>query len=866
MRSKDPTRQRTADVTTNHEAQSRSDQPEPRDTREQQCAVRHLRGPVCVVAGAGTGKTKTLCDRILFLIKDCQLDPGKILVTTFTRKATAQLYQRTYEQLGEMANRLRITTIDAFVSDLAMEAANRGAMPRRRLIGEAESRVLLLEAAWEAFGQKRCAVPGWSDSPMSRTKWASGMDRVGLVGLLEDALRLEVAEKGEKSKLERQLRRKLREKEEAAYLQFSPIPSFRELRASIKHYLAKLDKLGVRDYDLLSREFLHLLRRRRDLARELGSTFSAILVDEFQDTSRTQAEILLHIAGRGKNLWVVGDPCQQIYEWRGAAPANIQWFVRKTRARRYYLTANWRSTQPILDSAYTFLRRRVPKLATQGMLKRLQSRRGVHEPHPVYSGNLDQALCFVRQLLDQDSSIVAGDIAILSRKLDKTTISCITEKAEAYGLNVQLYSSRADRTMERIIGDPPFWKPGTALENLYAHSAVCHLVSQALRVCDFSTLRDLRPLAIAVDATDGWLSPASLTLREAWPALKKTQDREIDVTSAVQNRRDAIQVMTIHAAKGLEFPIVLLMKIGKSFPSKLDEEARLAYVGATRARDVLVLVHIKDRPRDLLAEFGEDVRPLRRNRREPPKESPRAPAVLSTPPIIAATHLDLYEECPLKFAAFHEGRYLSKWSVPQSIGVRMHKALELLLREGVQDDLGTVDAILQAGIREGDAPFRKLSAKIIERMKKAFRLLASSLASRNAVLVEHRYRYLQGTSGQVDGVIDAVLEEPGGMVLKEWKTSSDIARVRKRQYELQARSGALGLLAQGTLKLKAVEIVPVMRPEQTMTFHVDGPFVQETQKALDGVFKVMRDRSYQPQRGPHCSSCQLKPHCPAWKQ
>lgn len=845
-------------------------------TQEQLKAVSHRKGPACVIAGAGTGKTFALIERIAFLVNQEGLPPDRLLITTFTRKATAELYERTYEHehLGEKAHRLRISTIDALVWDLSREAMHRGLMPSAQLIDEARQRLLLLHCFREGIFYK-------TPRPINTNEFTllneNEVNRTRIIDLLELYIRAERADGQEKNVINKAIRSK--EGRLFRWLMAQDIIAclgcydFRvELRKIVPMYLDKIRELHATDYDLLTRDFLKCLRSDKKLAKEFASHYDSILVDEFQDTSRVQGEILLLLAGKRRNIWVVGDPCQQIYEWRGAGPENLLWFVKQTRAKKYYLTDNWRSTQPVLDGAYSFLKARIPSLRRNGMLKPLKSRRnaGSNSTHPIYSAKLKQALSFIKRYLAANPNIKPSDIAILSHKLVKKTAEQIENKARDYGLQVQFHSSRADRAMERTIVNPPQWRPGNVLKKLYQHPKIRSVIASSLRTKDFSDLRMIRPLATAADAVDSTVPAKAFTFREAWPVLKKTQDREVSVTPAVVSRDDAIQVMTIHAAKGLEFPVVLLMTIGKSFPNDSDKEAsRLVYVGATRARDLLIIVHTdKPKPEKILQKFGPHVVAIRHDRNTSLNPSIVAPTILQTPPIIAASHLDFYEQCPLKFAAYHEGRLLPQWSVPQSIGSRMHKALEYFLRADMPESLNKRQDCFDRGLRDGDSSLRALPPQSLNKMKTPYKKIITNIAKEAQIvlMVEQRYRYIHGTSGQVEGVIDALVQGRNGIsILKEWKTAAEITPDKRRQYELQARAGALGLASQNRYPIHRVDVVPVFDLKNGRSMNYDSAFVDQTRDMLDHVFKDLRDRKYEPRRGKHCSNaCLLKRQCPAW--
>ena len=835
-------------------------------TEEQVSAARHKKGPACVIAGAGTGKTRTLTERICFLIENLSIEPNRILVATFTNKSTADLYNKVLQRLGKATHRIRISTIDSLIWDLAQSAISQKLMLPTRLVGDAHQRILLLESAWATFGKRGSSV--------GKEWWTENADKAGLVNLIELCVRAELGASGEKKAAWNLVRTRLRELEGAPYI-WLHLSTIQQLKGTVKLYFDKLHALGATDYDLLSRSFLRCLRQHKRLRDELASQFEAILVDEFQDTSSVQAEILLILSGRRRNIWVVGDQCQQIYEWRGAGSDNLIQFLKKTKAKKYYLTGNWRSTQPILDAAFSFLHRRVPDLKRTGMLKRLHSLRATHSDQPsaepVYIARLERALGCVRDLLDSRQDLRPCDVAILSRKLDRRTVEEIHDKAERSGLAVQFLSSRADHAMEQVLGIPPAFKPGRALDSLYSHYKVKKRVARSLRKREFDMLRTLRPLATVAEALD--TTSRAFTLKEAWPALKKTQDREVSVTPAVVSRPNAIQVMTIHAAKGLEFPIVLLMKLGKggkkSFPNpKSSEDSRLVYVGATRARDLFILVHIpKPKPMLTLSAFGTGCVSLRQHQGDNLSSGIQSPAISPPPPVVAATHLDYYEQCPLKFAAYHEGRYLPKWSPAQSMGSRMHKSIEHYLKAGVPRDKQIIAQCFRDGFRHGDSPLRKLSSKTEDRMKHGYQKIVKHIQATSAQIlaVEQRYRYVQGRSGQVEGVIDAVIEQHDGIVaLKEWKASSGVKPERERQYQLQARVGAMAMTVQGSMPIQLIEIVPILRPEKTISMRYDESVVDESCQMLEQVFKDLRDRNYEPKKGKHCDQCDFKPECPAW--
>jgi DNA helicase II / ATP-dependent DNA helicase PcrA len=891
-------------------------------TEEQKKAVTHRKGPACVIAGAGTGKTSALTARIDYLIKNLRVDPSKIAITTFTRKATAELYERVHKDVGEKAQKVQITTIDALIYDLAKEAMQDGLMPTRRLVGEANQKLLLLQAAWESFGQGISKNAGALDYGVKlqalqetfgesrsifcdRRRWASCIKELRLMRVFEDAVYMELANERDKSSFQKKIYEKLSrtyDLRDRKGIDFSfRMPSFEDVKKSVGRYFQLQNEMGVIDYALLTKNLFDCLAKNERFRKKVSSKINWLLVDEFQDTSADQFNLLLLLAGKKKNIWVVGDPCQQIYEWRGAAADNFPRFVKRTKAKTYRLTENWRSTQPILDSAYKFLSKHAKELKKKKLLAPLKSARGepqnresFHnkvenssgknevvkvisarqrlENHPVYSAKIESGFRFIKFLLDSNPHLKPSDIAILSRSLNGQIIGQLKKYAERFNLKLQFYSSDVKKTIESTIQFLPRWKAGSVLKSLYRHPLVTKILKDDLKNLNFENMRTIRALASVADAVDSTLNPTSFTFDETLAAIEKVHESEVAVTSAVSEEKSAIQVMTVHAAKGLEFPVVLLMRLSNdgqfSFPSSSDNESyRLVYVGATRARDCLILGHTIKRPERVLNSFGKNIRRAIPGYTVGTSHIIEAPAVKTKVPLIAATHLDIYSQCPLKFGAYHEGRFLPKWTQNQSIGARMHKALEYYLRKNMPSSQEQITECFMNGLKDGDSPVRTIKQKDKDDLKKAYFSLAQKInrESLKPVVVEHRYRYMHEKSGQIEGVVDAIFEkENGDSVLKEWKTNKEIPTDKIKQYGLQVRAGALGICAKGEIALKKAEIVPVFDPRNSINFNVDTKFFDESKGMIDKIFKDITDRSYKPIKGIHCRSCNLKICCPAW--
>jgi CRISPR/Cas system-associated exonuclease Cas4 (RecB family) len=280
-----------------------------------------------------------------------------------------------------------------------------------------------------------------------------------------------------------------------------------------------------------------------------------------------------------------------------------------------------------------------------------------------------------------------------------------------------------------------------------------------------------------------------------------------------------------------------------------------------------MLVHTNDKPTETLNAFGNRLLPIPKNLQTTLTSlvSPKLP--ISVPPLIAATHLDLYEQCRLRFAAYHEGRFLPQWTIQQSMGSRIHKSLEYYLRADMPKDVDVINQCFNDGFRDGDSPLRKLPMAVVKKMKFGYQNMVKEISANfvQVLGVEKRYRYLHGHLGQIEGIVDAILKaKDGRTVLCEWKSSHQTAGAKKRQYQLQARAGALGLKALQSIPIDKIQIVPIFNPKARLTFSRNRDFDRHSKEMLDKVFTDLKDPTCEPRKGSHCKECELRRNCPAW--
>ncbi|MEN9407299.1 MAG: hypothetical protein RLZZ455_515 [Candidatus Parcubacteria bacterium] len=339
---------------------------------EQKAAVEHGEGPLLIIAGAGTGKTTVITERIKYLILKKDIPPSNLLALTFTEKAASEMETRIDQILPYGYTQMWIQTFHGFCDRiLRTEAIQIGLTPQYTLMSETES-LLFLRTHLFQFDLSYFRPLG---NPM---KFLQGLlshfsrlkdDDISPAQYMEFAKRLaeDFSHSKETDETEREIQR-------------LDVEKTLELAKAFHTYEDLKSKEGVMDFSDLIGNTLKLFRTRPNILASYQRKFQYILVDEFQDTNFAQNEMAILLAGKKENITTVGDDDQSIYRWRGAAIANmLQFKAHFPKSTIITLTKNYRSSQIILDAAYTMIQHNNPdRLEVKEKInKKLTGARGI---------------------------------------------------------------------------------------------------------------------------------------------------------------------------------------------------------------------------------------------------------------------------------------------------------------------------------------------------------------------------------------------------------------------------------------------------------------------------------------------------------
>ncbi len=553
----------------------------------QQDAVKATEGPVLILAGAGSGKTRVLTYKVAYLISEKKIPPENILCLTFTNKASMEMIERIKKLVGNLPTQPTMGTFHSFCAKiLRRDGGIIGLSPYFAIYDEGDS----LDAIKEAMNNLN--IPIQKTSPSSVRATISGAKNE-LISSLE-------------------------------YPQYAR-GFFQETVAKIYiEYQKILEKNQAVDFDDLLLKTINLFQTDPATLVRYSVQFKYILIDEYQDTNPTQYLISKYLANRHKNICVVGDASQSIYRFRGADFRNIVNFQKDySDTKVFNLEQNYRSTQTILDAAHSV----ISKNRSHPILKLWTQKSGGEKIQVVEVRNEIEEALFILSQIDQShlsdyvilyrtnaqsraleeqflkSGIpyrLVGGVSFYQRKEIKDVISylrLLQNPTDTVALK------RAEK-----IGKGRLTKVLEFAQNNTGSLTTLELLDKILQITGYldylddkteeglgriENVKELRSVAEEFPSLPEFLE--NVALMEAGDNPKH---RKKDGASS------AVTLMTLHNAKGLEFPIVFIVGMEEGLfphsrsmldPQELEEERRLMYVGITRAKEKLYLTYTRQR-------------------------------------------------------------------------------------------------------------------------------------------------------------------------------------------------------------------------------------------------------------------------------
>lgn len=566
--------------------------------RDQQQAVIATDGPVLILAGAGSGKTRVLTYKVAYLIFEKHVDPTRILMVTFTNKAAGEMRDRIKKLLtenGQLVTDLPLMgTFHAICAKILRRDGKHIGIPINFTIYDEQDQLdIVKEVMKEADISTKDFKPHAILTTISEAKNE-------LIGPLE-------------------------------YPQFAR-GYFQETVARVYLlYQKKLIESSALDFDDLLSKTVELFTKHPDVLGTYQEQFLYLLVDEYQDTNHAQYMLTTQLSNRHRNITVVGDASQSIYRFRGADFRNITNFKHDFKdVKEFHLEQNYRSSQSILDAATGVISKNTShpilklwtdkKAGDQIVLYEartehdeasfvittiLQANRPYTEHAILYRTNAQSRVLEEAFLHAGIPYVLVGGTRFYDRKEIKDVLAYLKilanpkdmvsyrrmEKVGVGRLKKFLTFSQTVKTDAKLISFSTLELMDKVLDTTkYLELYDANVEEEAYRL---ENIKELRSVATEFPVLSEFLETVSL-LEEKY-SKKTSQDNK---------KRDAVTMMTLHAAKGLEFPIVYMVGMEEGlFPhsrslmdrDELEEERRLCYVGVTRAKERLYLTYANRR-------------------------------------------------------------------------------------------------------------------------------------------------------------------------------------------------------------------------------------------------------------------------------
>lgn len=966
--------------------------------QEQKKAVENHQGPLLVIAGAGTGKTTIIVEKIKYLLKNNLAKPEEILTLTFTEKAAFEMETRVDEALPYGVYNLTIATFHAFADSILKEKGEEIGLPLNfKLMTEAEA-IIFLKKNLFLFDLNYYRPLG---NPNKFLKV-----------LLDHFSRLRDEDIDEKTYLEFVKKNKFPNREEKE--------KYLELARAYQLYQKIKIKEGVLDFADLVFFVLNLFRQRPNILKEYQKQYRYILIDEFQDTNLIQYQLIKLLAPAGKNpfLTVVGDDNQSIYKFRGASISNILNFMKDyPKAKVVALIKNFRSNQTILDAAYRLIKYNDPYTleASLKINKRLiaQNKDNPHAIELFIGQNLSEETDFVvKKIKDLTKNRYQySDCAILIRANNHAEpfINALLRNNIPYQLvgpgilfkqpEVKdliaylkiLYNPEDSVSLYRVltmnifnldakdlalvlsfskkINLPLFqtieiylsffypqlsqthfeiYKPYLPLLKKETRETLSQIYQMIIRHLKLTKTKSAGAILFAFLQDSGYLNKLvtpktekeekiTLNISKFFEKIKdfETSHEDNSVAALVEflemtlelgesplvsrddlSQVNAVNILTVHAAKGLEFPVVFMVNlVANRFPSKgknevikipnqlvkeilppgdyhLQEERRLFYVGLTRAKDLVFLTASKfyrgEKRQAKLSPFisetlGEkkvmQILSLKKEEKKQltifdfkPQEEVIAPKKIIYN-YFSYSQINTFQTCPLQYQYQYLLKIPVQPSAAASFGNTIHNTLQKFYSSYKKSPHQANEELLIKLYQENWIPVGYHSQYHEKKMKKEGELILRHFFRKfhhpkiNIIALEKPFKIKINDKIVLTGKIDRIDREKNYIEIIDYKTGA-VPDEKDLKKDLQLAIYTMAILNDPSLKINLNQITVsyyYLQKEQKISQKKSAEEIDQVKEKIIEIVDEINKNEFFPKVGPWCDFCPFRMICEAWQ-
>lgn len=876
---------------------------------EQKEAIEYGDGPLLIIAGAGTGKTTVITERVKYLIMSGHAKPEEILALTFTEKGAREMEERIDVAMPYGYTQMWVMTFHSFCDQILRDnAIHIGLSPSYKLMTEAEAIDLVRKNLFELdldyfrpLGNPNKFIDGLLQhfsrlqdecvTPIEYLDWVGSQKKVrgshAAKSLRDDSSGLKSLP--DESKLELQ--------------------KWNELASAYKKYNELKIKENVMDFGDLITNTIKLFKERPNILKIYQEKFKYVLIDEFQDTNYAQNQLAILLAGKRQNINVVGDDDQSIYRFRGAAVSNIiQFRTTFPKTKVIVLNKNYRSTQEILDRSYDLIQRNNPDRleVVENISKKLvaESRVKSSEIKFIHTETAaEEANEVVKEILSLHSRMTEWkDIAILVRannhadpfirELERQGIpnqflgpSNLFEKDEVMDLISYLkvlYNPEDNEAFYRLLSSDIFGfsplelikisssakkrslsifeicaesesepiikllsiiekhlkliKTQTAGEILYDYIQEIGLLTKIIENSEDVKAKNIAKFFEKIKAYEDGNPKAGVIEVVDYIDLLTEVGESPSVTDGEWQENNAVTIMTVHSAKGLEFPIVFLVNlVGERFPGRerheqipiptdlirevlpqgdfhQEEERRLFYVGMTRAKEKLYFSAAdfygeakrkKKVSPFVLEALGENIEYgisnigkeniLSYQKSDIPHTTFHIPKLKID--YLSVSQIETFQTCPLHYKLKYIYKLPTKASASSSFGVSIHETLKEYFK--TKEDILKIykEKFIEDGYmnkKHKEEFFKKGENYLLGFLKNGYEPKIKT------ILLEEKFVLLLGSetssgrSLRIGGTIDRVDELPDGRLeIIDYKTGANIPTQKDVDKDMQLSFYAL---------------------------------------------------------------------------